>query len=44
MKDLVDAQELRKILDRQKTIPIEKKPTLLKRVFKKSGKGKGPSL
>jgi hypothetical protein len=38
MKDLVDAQELRKILDRGKTKTIEKKPSFLNRVFKKTKK------
>ncbi|MEM8940257.1 MAG: hypothetical protein AAGC64_13030 [Bacteroidota bacterium] len=37
LKDLVDAQELRKILDRGETIDIEKKSSI-KRIFKKPGK------
>lgn len=44
MKDLVDAQELRKILDRGKTITIEKDPSIIKRIFKKLGKDKGMSM
>lgn len=44
LKDLVDAQELRKILDRGESIDIEKKTSLLKRIFKKLGKGKGMSM
>lgn len=44
MKDLVDAQELRKILHRSKTVTIEKKPSFLKKLFKKMGKGKGFSM
>ncbi len=38
LKDLVDAQELRKILDRGNTLDIEKKPSLFKRWFRKSEK------
>lgn len=35
--NLVDAQELRKILDREETIDIDMK-TSMKRIFKKPGK------
>jgi len=44
LKDLVDAQELRNILDRGKTLVINKKPFALKRLFKKPGKDKGLSM
>lgn len=41
LKDLVDAQELRNILDRGKTVVIDKKPPVMRRSFKKPGKDKG---
>lgn len=43
LKDLVDAEELRKILKRSETKTIEKKPSTIQRIFKK-GKNKGRSL
>ena len=41
MKDLVDAHELRKILARSESKTIEKKPSTLKKIFKKKNKGLG---
>lgn len=44
MKDLVDAQKLKKILERSETKAIDKKPSKFKRLFKKKGNDKGMSL
>lgn len=43
MKDLVDAQELRKILERGESKIIDKKSSLVKRLFKRKGNNKGLS-
>ena len=40
MKDLIDAQELRKILERSETKTIPKKPSVFGGMFKRKGKGR----
>jgi hypothetical protein len=44
LKDVVDAQELRKILERGEAKTINKQQSLFKRIFKKKGNDKGISM
>lgn len=44
MKDLIDAQELRKILQKRSEKEIKKEPSFLKKIFKNKGRDKGMSM